>query len=200
MNTDTVSRGKTEGRPGGSFERWEIDPTGSALEFTLRHLVLLEIRGRFHRWGGTVFIDRATPSRSYVEAWVDLASVDTGSEERDAHVRSPEFLDVGRYPRARFASTAVDVDDERIRLRGHLQLHGTTREIELEVSPGANTRDDKGVLRSEYNARGTLNRQAFGLHWNQDLDVGGVVVGDRVELSVKAELLRVPNDLPPLGP
>jgi polyisoprenoid-binding protein YceI len=138
-----------------------------------------------------LFVDRADPARSRVDVWIDLGSLDTGSEERDAHVRSPEFLDVGRFPPARFYSTAVEPADERIRVRGNLHLHGVSHEIEIEVVPGPISVDAGGVARSVYTAHGVMNRQRFGLHWNQDLDVGGVVVGDRIEVSVRAELLRV---------
>jgi len=172
------------------LERWEVDPAGSTLEFSLRHLIIQEIRGRFCRWGGTLFVDRADPSRSRLDVWVDLDSLDTGSDERDGHVRSSEFLDIGRYPRARFYSTVVEPSDERIRVRGNLHLHGVNREVEIEVVPGPISVDATGVQRSVYTARGAVDRQSFGLHWNQDLDVGGIVVGDRIEVSVRAELRR----------
>jgi polyisoprenoid-binding protein YceI len=193
MNTHSDSRGAAGSAAVESIERWEFDPTGSALEFTLRHLVIQEIRGRFHRWGGTLFVNRAQPSRSRLDVWVELDSLDTGSEERDAHVRSSEFLDVGKFPRARFVSTLVEASNERIVVRGNLHLCGVSRELELEVIPGPLSRDSRGALRSAYAARGTIHRQAFGLHWNQDLDVGGVVVGDRIELSIKAEMVQVSN-------
>jgi polyisoprenoid-binding protein YceI len=176
------------------LERWEIDPTGSSLEFTLRHLIIQEIRGVFNRWGGTVFIDRQQPAQSRVEVWIELGSIDTGSTERDDHVRSAEFLDVERFPRARFTSTEITVDDEQIRVRGLLYLHGVNKEVEIEVTPGATSPDANGVARSQYLAHGAINRQVFGLHWNQDLDVGGVVVGDRIELRARVETLQVPGD------
>jgi len=176
------------------LERWEIDPTGSSLEFTLRHLIIQEIRGVFHRWGGTVHIDREQPLRSRVEIWIELASIDTGSTERDDHVRSAEFLDVARYPRARFTGTAIAVGAEGIRLRGRLDLHGVNQAIEVEVTPGEIARDENGVARAKYAAHGAINRQLYALHWNQDLDVGGVVVGDRIELHARVETLRVPGD------
>jgi polyisoprenoid-binding protein YceI len=196
MNTHRISRAAAD-QPGVQPpERWEVDPTRSALEFSLRHLVIQEIRGKFHRWGGTLFVDRADPSRSRVDVWVDLASLDTGSEERDAHVRSPEFLDIGRFPRARFYSTAVEPAEERIRVRGNLHLHGVSHAVELEVVPGPTSVDAHGVRHGAYAAHGVMDRQAFGLHWNQDLDIGGVVVGDRIEISVRAEMVQVPNMAP----
>ena len=170
-----------------------MDPANSTLTFTLRHIVVQEIRGQFHRWGGRLVIDRDQPFLSEVEIWVDLASIDTGSAERDDQVRSPEFLDVGRFPRATFKGTSVAPSDERIRVAGALELHGIRHRVELEVTLGPVTQDGD-VARASYDAHGSIDRQAFGLHWNQDLDVGGVVVGDRVELRAHVEAIRVPDD------
>jgi len=192
METHKSTHGTATARAG--LERWEIDPAGSSLEFTLRHLIIQEIRGVFHRWGGTVYIDRQQPMQSRVEVWIELGSIDTGSTERDDHVRSAEFLDVARFPRARFISTAVTIEDDQIRLRGRLDLHGVTQEIEIEVTAGDLSLDVNGVTRARYVAHGAINRQVYGLHWNQDLDVGGVVVGDRIELRARVETLQVPGD------
>jgi polyisoprenoid-binding protein YceI len=188
----TKSTDRTSATAQAGLERWEIDPTGSSLEFTLRHLIIQELRGVFHRWGGTVHIDREQPLRSRVEVWIELASIDTGSTERDDHLRSDEFLDVARYPRARFTGTAVAVGTDGILLRGRLDLHGVNQAIEVEVIPGETGHDANGVARAQYGARGAINRQIYALHWNQDLDVGGVVVGDRIELRANVETLRVP--------
>jgi polyisoprenoid-binding protein YceI len=174
-------------------ERWEIDPAVSVLTFTLRHLIVSEIRGQFHRWGGTLFLDRRQPMRSNVEVWVDLDSIDTGAPERDAHVRSAEFLDVAQFPRAIFKSTAVETSGEQIVVHGLLDLHGVVHDVDVTVTSGATSIDDHGVPRGRYTARGTIDRQSFSLHWNQDLDVGGVVVGDRIDLMASVELLRFPD-------
>jgi polyisoprenoid-binding protein YceI len=178
------------------LERWQVDPARSTLSFTLRHIVIQEIHGQFHRWGGTLAIDRNQPSLSEVEIWVDVASVDTGSAERDDHVRSPEFLDVAQFPRARFKSTSIQLSDERVRVGGILELHGVRHPVEMEVTIGPVTREGD-VARASYDAAGEINRQAFGLHWNQDLDVGGVVVGDRVELRARVQAIRLPDGFEP---
>jgi polyisoprenoid-binding protein YceI len=175
----------------GEIERWEIDPSGSRLRFTLRHLVVQQIRGEFRRWGGTLFLDRAEPWLSTVEVWIDVASIDTDSVERDDHIRSAEFLDIARFPRAEFESSSVEPREGHLGLRGRLQLHGVTRDLDLEVTHAA----PKAVSeRSTYSIRGKLNRQLFGLHWNQDLDVGGVVVGDEIELSAEVQIVRALDD------
>jgi polyisoprenoid-binding protein YceI len=180
--------------PSDSLEQWTIDPTRSRLKFSLRHLVIQQIRGEFTRWGGELFLDRVEPWLSSVHVWVDLASISTDAPERDDHVRSPEFLDVARFPRADFKSSNVEVRDERVAMRGRLDLHGIVGDIELEIEPGATTHEPSGTLRSRYGARGTLDRQAFGLHWNQDLDAGGIVVGDRIEIVAELELVRASED------
>jgi polyisoprenoid-binding protein YceI len=171
-------------------ERWEIDPATSRLGFSLRHLVISEIRGELRQFGGSVFLDRRTPERSKIEVWIDVASIDTGDVARDAHVRSPEFLDVARFPRATFQSTAVESAGEQVNLRGILNLHGTARDVDVRLSLGSTTIDGTGIPRTRYRVQATIDRQSFGLHWNQDLDLGGVVVGDRVEVSGEVELAR----------
>jgi polyisoprenoid-binding protein YceI len=195
-----VSTGKraADSRPTGSssLERWTIDPTRSTLKFTLRHLVIQQIQGRFTTWGGELFLDRVEPWLSSLHVWVDLASITTDEPERDAHVRSPEVLDVERFARADFKSTNVEVRDERVAIRGRLDLHGIVGDMELEVEPGPATRDPDGAQRTRYAARGTLDRQAYGLHWNQDLDAGGIVVGDRIEIVAELELVRTPENDP----
>ena len=117
--------------------------------------------------------------------------MDTGSAERDAHLRSPELLDVARFPRAEFRSTGVALraDGDAV-VSGRLDLHGVMRHVELTVISQGTWARDKGVLRADYAVHGTFNRQTFGLHWNQDLDVGGIVVGDRVELTAHVEMIR----------
>lgn len=197
MNTVNQARGGSsrgvEGTPGNSgAERWEIDPGRSTLTFKLRHIVMQQIRGRFERWGGTLFIDRRQPWLSSVQVWVDLASITTDDAERDAHVRSSEFLDVARFPRAEFKSTNVDIPDGQIVVEGLLSLHGVVHDLEIraEVEVGETTSETGAPERTSYTARGVIDRQSFGLHWNQDLDVGGIVVGDEVEITAKVEVLH----------
>jgi len=175
-----------------NLEHWEIDADHSSFGFSLRHLVVSEIKGRFGRWGGSLLLNRSAPAQSRVRVWVDLTSIETGAVERDNHVKSAEFLDVARFPAAEFRSTSITVrDHDPVSLVGRLALHGTVRGVRLDVVAGEAWTDGEGRARASYVARGKIDRQAFGLHWNQDLDVGGVVVGDEVELRVELELLGV---------
>jgi polyisoprenoid-binding protein YceI len=167
----------------GELERWEIDARDSRLGFTLRHLIVSQIHGRFWTWGGTLFLDRRQPWLSSVHVWVDVATLDTEEPERDAHIKSIEFLDVGRFPRAEFRSTSVEATDGKLLVHGRLQLHGITHDLDLEVEAPT----DGGV----YVVRGRLDRRAFGLRWNQDLDVGGIVVGDEIEITARVRVARL---------
>jgi len=168
-------------------QRWEIDPARSSLTFKLRHIVVQQIRGRFERWGGTLFIDRQQPWLSSAQVWVDLASITTGEVERDAHVLSSEFLDVARFPRAVFNSTNVDIPDGQVLIQGVLALHGTSHDLEVRAEVEQTAAGPDGRQRVAFTARAVVDRQSFGLHWNQDLDVGGVVVGDEVEIQARVE-------------
>jgi polyisoprenoid-binding protein YceI len=170
---------------------WHIDGERSTLRFWLRHIVVQEIKGQFRRWGGTLTVDEVEPTRSSARVWVDLASVDTGNVERDAQVRSAEFFDVDRFPRATFASTGIRLPDGgNPVISGRLNLHGAERDVDLEIVGRDERADDDGTARAIYTLKGRFDRRDFGLRWNQDLDVGGVVVGDQVQLEAHVEATR----------
>ncbi|HMF39949.1 MAG TPA: YceI family protein [Polyangia bacterium] len=172
-------------------ERWEIDVSHSRLGFSLRHIVVSEIHGWFGSWGGEMLFDPEYIPRTQIQVWIDVASIDTGSPERDAHLRSAEFLDAARFPRAQFTSTDVALRrDGEAGVTGRLQLHGTARPVDLDVAAQRTWVDDQGLMRAAYDVHARVDRQAFGLHWNQDLDVGGIVVGDKVEIDAHIELVR----------
>jgi polyisoprenoid-binding protein YceI len=172
---------------GGDIERWEVDGSRSRLRFSLRHIVVQQIQGSFRTWGGTLYLDREEPTLSSLDIWVDLASIETGSVERDDHVRSPEFLDVGRHPRAEFKSTSVEIRNGTAVVHGLLQLHGVTHDLDLEIRPASGPSDAVPA----YLVAAKLDRQSFDLHWNQDLDFGGVVVGDEVALTAEVKVVSV---------
>jgi polyisoprenoid-binding protein YceI len=187
--------GPADGLDRSAPERWEVDETRSRFAFTLRHLILQEIHGEFERCGGTLFLDRREPSLSSVHLWIDLATIDTDSTERDDHARSPEFLDVAQFPRATFESTTVEVRDSDVVVNGRLDLHGVVRDIEVFIQPSTTPGDARPGQRQTFSARAKINRQSFGLHWNQDLDVGGFVLGDDIEITAHVEITRTPDDV-----
>jgi polyisoprenoid-binding protein YceI len=190
--------GKRRELPPRSKEvEWAIDTQRSSLRFSLRHIVVHEIRGTFARWGGAISLDEGAPTRSSVRIWIDLSTIDTGEQERDQHVLSPEFFDVARFPKATFTSVAVRAADRgNPVVRGVLDLHGVRQEIDMEVT-GRERRPaeegDDGCERMIFTARGRLDRRQFGLRWNQDLDVGGIVVGDDIEITAQVAAVRPIN-------
>jgi polyisoprenoid-binding protein YceI len=174
-----------------ALDEWHIDPRHSTLRFWLRHIVVHQIHGHFETWGGQVLIDPATPALSSVSLWIDLASVSTDNPERDEHIRSVEFFDVARFPRAFFTSTGVRVQAHANPVvMGRLSLHGVEQEVEVEMTDQTTRVDPDGHERKAYALRAEIDRRAFGLQWNQDLDVGGVVVGDRIEIRAHVETVR----------
>ena len=171
-----------------NHETWQIDLDRSTLGFSLRHIVIHEIRGRFGKWGGTVTLDGDHLASSSVRLWIDLSSVDTGDVERDAQIRSPEFFDVGRFPRATFTSRQVSLPARANPIvKGRLDLHGVTGGVDIEITRHNRWTDDTGAERISYQAKARIDRQRFGLRWNQDLDVGGVVVADEIEIFAQVE-------------
>jgi polyisoprenoid-binding protein YceI len=172
-------------------EDWRIDPERSSLRFSLSHIVISEIRGSFARWGGTIDLDAIDQTKSNVRVWVDLDSIDTGDRERDQHVCSSEFFDVARFPRATFVSTGIRLDGTNPVLRGRLDLHGAQVDVDLEIVSRLRKTDPSGAERSIYELAGHLDRREFGLRWNQDLDLGGIVVGDKIRIAAHVEALRI---------
>jgi polyisoprenoid-binding protein YceI len=177
--------------PDGDLERWVIDPAGSHLRFLLRHLVEGEVPVRFSRWGGTCFLDRSNPELSSVRVWVDVTSIDTGTPERDDHLRSEEFFDVARFPRAEFRSSAVELGEDHVVLRGTLELRGVRHDADLEIGPRTGPLDG---FENVYRVHGTIDRQSFGLHWNLDPEGGGGILSDEVEIQGEVALVRNDED------
>jgi polyisoprenoid-binding protein YceI len=171
-------------------ERWEIDEGTSRLSFALHHLVVKIIQGEFERWGGTLFLDRRQPSLSSIRVWIELDSVDTDSPERDAHVRLAEFFDVAQFPLAVFNSTNVTVTEGPVVVNGRLDLHGVIHDVELTISPIAMPTSASTDQRRTFSVQARIDRQTFGLHWNQDLETGGIVVGDHVEVEAHVDVVR----------
>ncbi len=167
---------------------WDIDTVHSSVGFTVRHLVISKVHGRFARWSGTLALDDARPERSRVEARIEAASIDTHEPQRDAHLRSADFLDAERHPEITFHSTATTrAGDGRFELAGDLTIAGVTRPVRLEVEALGRAKDPWGGERAGFSARTTIDRSDFGLVWNQALEAGGVVVGDKVEITIEVE-------------
>jgi polyisoprenoid-binding protein YceI len=175
---------------------WPAGPPESEMGFTLRHLVLSEIRGVVARWHATLRLDFDQPSRSFVEVVADAASLETGATERDNHIRSVEFLKTWSFPEIRFRSTNVRAGDGegRFVITGDLTIRNVTHEVTVTAERrGVAGRPPVGS-RLLFTAHSIIDRQDFGLHWNQDLDRGGVVVSDKVDLQIRIEARRAPPE------
>lgn len=170
---------------------WNIDATHSGINFSIRHMVVSKVRGRFARYTGTVDLDDRDLTRSFVEATIDASSVDTGTPQRDVHLRSPDFFDVERYPQLRFRSTRIEkVEGARYRVVGDLTIRDVTREVSLDVEYGGRAKDPWGNERIGFVATTSLDRKDFGLGWNQLLEAGGVLVGDRVDVELEVQAVK----------
>jgi polyisoprenoid-binding protein YceI len=169
---------------------WAIDPVHSSVEFSVRHLMITTVKGRFTDVQGTVVLDELNPSASTVEVSVNVASIDTREPQRDAHLRSADFFDAETFPTLTFRSKAArDITSDGFTLVGDLTLHGVTREVTLDVSAEGRTRDAWGGERTGYSATTRIKRSDFGLTWNQLLETGGVTVSDEVKITLDLQLV-----------
>ena len=167
---------------------WKIDPAHSGIHFTVRHMVVSKVRGRFSRFQGDVQFDPARPGAAKVEVTVDASSIDTNEPKRDDHLRSPDFFDVAKYPALTFLSTRVEPKGEgRLAITGNLSLHGVTREVVLDTEVLGVGKDPFGAQRAGFTARTFIDRKEYGLGWNQLLEAGGVLVGDKIEIELDIE-------------
>ena len=176
--------------PGYQPGTWVIDPTHSEVSFSVRHLMVSKVRGRFARFSGEL-VTGDDPVDSSVEATVDLASIDTNSEDRDAHLRSPDFLDVERYPSLTYRSTGVRADGDGFVVDGELTLHGVTRSVPLALEVhGFLPESPFGDSRVGFSARAEISRKDFGISFDAPLENGGVVVGDKIQIDLEVEAIR----------
>ncbi len=170
---------------------WNIDTSHSGIHFSVRHMVIAKVRGAFDRFEGTFQLDDANPAASKVSVRIDASSINTREEKRDAHLRSADFFDVEKYPELTFESTKVEkVDDVSYRLTGALTIHGVTKEVVLEAESLGTGKDPWGNDRIAFQAQTSVNRKDFGLNWNQALEAGGVLVGDKIEISLDVQAVK----------
>ncbi len=172
-------------------ERWEIDSSHSGVHFSVRHLVIAKVRGQFSRWSGTLVVPDGDFARASLEAVIDAASIDTGVKDRDAHLRSADFFDVEQYPELTFKSTRVEpAGSDRLRVVGQLTIKGVTRDVPLDVEHHGLAKDPWGNERAAFTAKTSIDRRGFGLTWNQVLETGGVMVGERIDIEIDIEAVR----------
>jgi polyisoprenoid-binding protein YceI len=169
---------------------WEVDPSHSTVQFVSRHLMVAKVRGGFDDFSGSIEVAEKLEDSS-VRASIVAASIDTGDTKRDEHLRSPDFLDVDNFPAIEFRSTEVrSVNGDRWQLGGELSIRGITRPVTLDVDFNGTIVDPWGKQRLVFSAVTTVNREDFGLTWNQALESGGVLVGKDVRLELEVEAVR----------
>jgi polyisoprenoid-binding protein YceI len=170
---------------------WAIDPAHTSVEFSVRHLMITTVKGRFTDVKGTVISDDADLTQGQVDLTINVASIDTREAQRDTHLRSADFFETEKFPRMSFKGRRItDVSGDRFRLIGDLTIRDITREVTLDVTSNGRAKDPWGGERAGFEATTKIKRSDFGLTWNQALETGGVVVGDEIKISIDAELVK----------
>lgn len=175
-----------------SASTWNLDPDHSSVGFSIRHLMVSNVRGNFDRFGGTVDLDDRNITGSKVNATIEAGSVNTRVQKRDEHLQGPEFFDVAKYPSITFVSKKWSKDARgRLKVSGDLTMHGVTRPVVLDVAPfSPETRDPWGNLRRGTTATTTINRKDFGLDWSKTMDNGGLMIGEEVDITLEIEMIK----------
>jgi polyisoprenoid-binding protein YceI len=170
---------------------WNIDPNHSTAQFTVRHMAISNVTGSFTKVSGSVDLNEKDITQSQVAASIDVNSVDTRVAARDADLKSPNFFDAQKYPAIDFKSKRIVNSGGKVQMIGDLTMHGTTREITLDVDgPTPEVTDPWGNTRRGFSATGVLNRKDYGLVWNNLLKTGEAVVGDNIKLQIDVEITK----------
>ena len=173
-------------------DTWQIDPAHTNVEFSVRHMMISNVKGQFQKTSGTITINGNDPTSAKIDATIDATSINTRVDKRDAHLKSPAFLDVDKFPTISFKSTKVEAAGPgKWKVTGDLTLHGVTKPAVLDVeSTGTPVNDPMGNTRAGASATTKIDRKDFGLTWNQPLETGGVMVGDEVAISIDVEAIK----------
>jgi polyisoprenoid-binding protein YceI len=170
---------------------WKIDPSHSHVEFSVRHMMITNVKGRFSGVEGTVRLDESNPSFADVDVRIDVSTIDTREPQRDTHLRSADFFDVDKFPHITFASKRpLSRNGSEFKLVGDLTMHGVTREVVLDVTEEGRGKDPWGGDRIGFSATTKVKRSEFGLTWNQALETGGMLVSDDVKILLELELVK----------
>lgn len=183
MTTSTTIAPQVPGYVSGS---WTIDPVHSEVSFLVRHMMVSKVRGSFRSFSGQI-VTADDPTQSSVTAEISLASIDTGNEQRDNHVRSADFFDVAQFPTMTYRSTTIRSTVDGFEVDGELTLKGITRSVPLSLELNGFTPDPYGGTRVGFSATAQINRRDFGVDIAMPMDGGGVVVGDKVSIVLEIE-------------
>ena len=170
---------------------WEIDPPHSTIGFVARHAMVAKVRGGFSEFTGSLTLDGADPAKSSASLTIVASSFSTNNPERDAHVKSADFLDVEQFPTLTFTSTAVtQKDDDEFIVTGDLTIHGVTKPVDVKFELQGTSQDPWGGTRIGFEGKAEISRKEFGLVWNVALETGGVLVGDTIKLELDVEAVK----------
>ena len=172
--------------PGYLAGTWDIDPTHSTVGFSVRHMMVSKVRGYFREFSGEI-LTAEDPAQSSVTATIDLGSIDTRQEQRDAHIRSADFFDVGNHTEMTFRSTSVKTDGDDWTVAGDLTIKGITKPVTLELELNGFGPDAYGGTRAGFSAKTEISRSEFGVDIQMPMDGGGVVVGDKISVELEIE-------------
>lgn len=168
---------------------WELDKSHSDVSFSVKHMMVSTVKGRFKSFDATIELDPAAVERSKVEATVDITSLDTQEEKRDGHLKSADFFDAENHPKMTFKSTKVEKSGDDLEVVGDLTIRGTTKAVTLKGSLEGPAKDPWGGQRYGFSLNGAIEREDFGLVWNVALETGGVLVGKTVKIHIEGELI-----------
>ena len=186
----TLTAASTEtGIPGYEAATWNIDPIHSEVGFSVRHMMVSKVRGRFTTFSGQI-VTGEDPTQSSVTAEIDLSSINTGQEQRDEHIKSADFFEVETYPTMTYKSTGVRVEDGEYILDGDLTLKGVTKSVPLHLELNGFGPDPFGGVRAGFTATGEINRRDFNVSFNAPMANGGVVVADKITLQLEIEAVK----------
>lgn len=174
---------------------WQLDPTHSSVEFAVKHMMMTTVRGRFKDVQATLRGDRDNPEGAGVEARIEVASIDTGVDDRDAHLRSPDFFDADSNPEIVFRSTGIEgnppkEEGDRFQLNGELRIRDTSMDVTLDCEYEGRGTDPWGKTRAGFTFRTDIDRRDWGLKWNQALETGGVLVANKVRIEGEVQFVR----------
>ena len=170
---------------------WQIDSAHSHVQFSVRHMMISTVRGRFNTFSGTVEFDEDNPTSSTVDVVIDVASIDTREQQRDDHLRSPDFFDAANFPDMMFKSKRIEqTGGKNGRMIGDLTIKDITKEVTLDVEYAGQAKSPWGTTSAGFAASGSIDRKDFGLNWNQVLETGGILVGDAIKIDIEVELIK----------
>ena len=171
--------------------KWILDPTHSVVQFKIRHLMITHVTGSFGKFNADVETTGENFETAKISFSAEVDSITTNNEQRDGHLKSADFFEIGKYPTLTFVSTKFEkIPGEEYHLYGDMSFHGVTKNIKLQVEHGGVIKDPWGNTRTGFTLEGKINRKDFGLVWNAATEAGGVVVGDEVKLHASVEFVK----------